>query len=259
MTTCNEYRTALSELADGSLAGEARARVEAHIQECADCRTVLADIRRLRQAARSLPKATPPEDLWNKVRARIDEDTHPRVVPFGRSRWMPHSRATWGMLAAAAVLLLAVSAGIVTMVRQQGVPASQSAQAPAAMPAAAPEVAAAHGSSGDLVQSIEMELDQAILHYEKAAAGIEQVAREGRGALDPQTASVLQKNAGILDQAILESRAALKTDPNSEPARASLFDALRQKVDLLQETVSLINEMRKGNQAGAAEIVGGKQ
>jgi hypothetical protein len=39
-------------------------------------------------------------------------------------------------------------------------------------------------------------------------------------------------------------------------AQESLFEAFRRKVGLLQDTVALINEMRKGNQAEAAKIIG---
>ena len=59
----------------------------------------------------------------------------------------------------------------------------------------------------------------------------------------------------MIDQAIDESRAALKAEPQSTIARDSLFQALRRKVDLLQDTIALMNEMRKGDAAGAASIV----
>jgi hypothetical protein len=59
----------------------------------------------------------------------------------------------------------------------------------------------------------------------------------------------------VIDQAISESRAALKSEPDSAPAQESLFTALRRKVSLLQEMLALINEMRKGNQDGAARIL----
>ena len=45
--------------------------------------------------------------------------------------------------------------------------------------------------------------------------------------------------------------------PLAHSALASLFDALRRKVALLQDTIALMNEMRKGNSAGAAQIVDG--
>ena len=77
------------------------------------------------------------------------------------------------------------------------------------------------------------------------------IANKDTGELDPQVAAVLQKNLTVIDQAISESRAALKTQPSSTNAQDGLFDALRTKVALLQQTVELINEMRKGNQAEA--------
>ncbi len=62
---------------------------------------------------------------------------------------------------------------------------------------------------------------------------------------------MLQKNLTVIDQAIGESRAALQSQPASVNAQNGLFDALRTKVALLQQTVELINEMRQGNQAEA--------
>lgn len=61
----------------------------------------------------------------------------------------------------------------------------------------------------------------------------------------------------MIDQAIGESRAALRDQPANLPAQESLFEAFKSKVALLQDTVALVNEMRKGNQAEAARIVGG--
>ena len=68
---------------------------------------------------------------------------------------------------------------------------------------------------------------------------------------------MLQKNLQVIDLAIAESRAALRNEPQSVPARDSLFDALKRKVVLLQDTIALMNQMRKGDAAGAAQIVDG--
>ena len=81
--------------------------------------------------------------------------------------------------------------------------------------------------------------------------------RADQGALDPRTAATLQKNLAVIDQAISESRAALRAQPASEPAQQSLIENFKTKIALLQDTVALINEMRKGNDAGAARIVSG--
>ena len=106
-------------------------------------------------------------------------------------------------------------------------------------------------------QSIASELALAEGHYQKAISGLEQIANAEKGALDPRTAATLQKNLAVIDQAITESRAALQAQPNSEPAQQSLLESFKTKIALLQDTVALINEMRKGNDAGAAKIVSG--
>ena len=109
--------------------------------------------------------------------------------------------------------------------------------------------------SAELVASVQAELVAAEQHYDKAIQGLEQIARSDSSALDPQVAGVLQKNLQVIDQAIAESRTALQKEPQSQPARDSLFEALRRKVSLLQDTIALMNEMRKGNSAGAAQII----
>ena len=120
--------------------------------------------------------------------------------------------------------------------------------------AGAPAPAVASDASA---QSVEAELRQAEDHYEKAIKGLEQIANAEQNVFDPRTAATLQKNLAVIDQAISESRAALRAQPASEPAQQSLLESFKAKMGLLQDTVSLINEMRKGNDAGAARIVSG--
>ena len=112
-------------------------------------------------------------------------------------------------------------------------------------------------SAGSAAQAIESELRLAEAHYEKAIKGLEQIAATDQGALDPKTAATLQKNLAVIDQAISESRAAMRSQPTNQPAQQSLVENFKTKIALLQDTVALINEMRKGNEAGAARIVSG--
>jgi hypothetical protein len=60
-----------------------------------------------------------------------------------------------------------------------------------------------------------------------------------------------------MDQAIAESRDALRVEPQSVAARDSLFDAMRRKAGVLQNTIALMNEIRKGNPAGTGQLVEG--
>ena len=115
---------------------------------------------------------------------------------------------------------------------------------PAAVPRSAIQSSAAGGN--DLESDTEA-------GYTMAIARLEQAATADSDALDPETAGALNAGLTVIDQAILESRTALQSEPENESAQDSLFEALRRKVVVLQATVTLMNEMRKGNQAGAAE------
>ena len=164
-----------------------------------------------------------------------------------RPSWRVWPRLQRTRLAAALVLVLLVIMAGGTWAVWQRVPRS----APASLASAR---AAANATAAATAES---EIDQAEEHYNRAIATLEQATQNDAGALDAQTTAVLQKNLGVIDSAIGESRQALHADPSNEVARQSLFDALRSKVALLEDTVALINEMRKGNQEGAARIVSG--
>jgi CHASE3 domain sensor protein len=109
------------------------------------------------------------------------------------------------------------------------------------------------------VDSTTAELNLALLEYERAIGELESVAASGQSTIDPALAETIQQSLGAIDSAIAESRTALVTNPESEPARASLFDALSRKITTLQTTVSLINEMRQGDQEGAARVAQGQK
>src|SRR6185503_5536055 len=147
-----------------------------------------------------------------------------------------HGVRRWPWLAAAAALVLATAGGV-WLVR----PPLEGGMAPATEAATA--------------QAVEAELAQAEQHYEKAISGLEQIANAERGALDPRTAATLQENMGVVDQAITESRAAVNAQPASDPARRSLLDSFKAKIELLQNTIALINDMRTGDDAGAAQAI----
>ena len=154
------------------------------------------------------------------------------------------------MFAIAATLMLAV-AGSLYFLRGTDVTERPGQRTAAVTPGAG------NAAGTDAVQSITDDLMLAEQHYQSAIAKLQEVAKTDDGAIDPETAAVLEKNLQVIDQAIAESRTALKSEPQSAPARDSLFEALRQKVTLLQSTIALMNEMRKGNSAGAAQLVDG--
>jgi hypothetical protein len=254
--SCEQYQEAIGELVDGARMDEARRiEVQAHLRDCADCRALLADLREIRAAAAHLPAAPPPERVWATVAAQLPAAVGGPATPrpegllatlFGTGRL----RLAW---AAAATLAVAALVLAVALPRLRSGDVRQIASRP---PATSTPTSTVHANDAELVQSVESELRLAEQHYEKAIAGLEQIAKAGQGTLDPQLAGTLQKNLSVIDQAIHDSRVALQTQPTNELAQESLFEAFRRKVGLLQETVSLMNEMRKGNQAEAAKIIG---
>jgi hypothetical protein len=236
----NDYVDAL-DAADRSPAVIAIAR---HLESCADCRAAVNDLREIRDLARVLDPRDPPVRSWLRLQRAIALEHGPRVD--GRPADAPRTsrRSVWLGLAAAAALMLATAAGLRYLTVEAPKP-----------PAA--DVAASGGNTDAAAQAVEAELKQAEQHYEKAIQGLETIASSEKGALDPQTAATMQKNLAVIDQAITESRAALRAQPTSAPAQQSLLDSFKAKLALLEDTVALINEMRKGNEAGAARIVSG--
>ena len=276
--SCEDYNEAIGELVDGSIRPKAKEALERHLQTCHSCRSLVADLRRIHEAAASLPPTTPPLTLWpriaNRLKARgVEEGRAGQVGREGAGRpgwfgslggWIMATPARAAVVASAAVLVLVVATALLLFRPGFGpwvtAPATgtPTATTPATAPGAAPGTAGTppvNANDAKLVQSVEMELSLAEQHYEKAIAGLEQIAKAGEGVLDPQIAATLQKNLGVIDQAIRDSRTALQSQPTSQLAQESLFEAFKRKVALLQDTIALINEMRKGNQAGAAKIM----
>lgn len=242
--SCHDYRNAIAEFVDGALDAAGQRALEQHVNDCSACRALVADLKAIQAAAFTLERHQPPAAAWDNIRARVAGDR--RAAGRGRVLAWPRTRQAWAVwAAAAAALLVAATAGIYPLVSERGHRDDTVAAAPAG------------GGGPDSIATVQAEFKAAEEHYEKAIQGLEQIAKSDGGDLDPQVAAVLQKNLQVIDQAIGESRTALEAQPASADAQDSLFDAMRTKVAVLQQTVELINEMRKGNQAEAGRLIQG--
>jgi hypothetical protein len=229
---------AVNDYVDETLGPRERGEIDRHLGACAACRRLVKDLREIRDVAASLDPREPPARAWSRLERAIRLEQASDVTD--RDHRGRLTRYTW--LAAAAVVVLAAAVGL----RYGFSPAAHPSRP--SLDSTAPT---------DAARTVEAELRAAEEHYDKAIKGLEQVANAERSALDPLTAATLQKNLAVIDVAISESRAAVRAQPTSEPARDSLMEDFRAKVALLQDTVALINEMRKGNETGAARIVSG--
>ena len=230
MTTCSSIQPFLSDYVDVLLDAELRVAVAAHLATCDACRETARDFERLRDAARALGPIAPPPLVWQNIAA---------ALPAARRQ----ARAQWMGLAAALVL---VTAGAYAFARVTTPKPRTNA------------TTVGNAASPATVETIEHELAEAAKHYEAAITQLEAVAKQEATPLPADAAAKLQTSLTQIDKYIAESRAALANEPQSEPARDSLFDALRRKVSVLQDTVALMGAMQRGDQAAAAKIVGGK-
>jgi hypothetical protein len=233
---CTRSRQSIQELVDGTLGPIRRAELGQHLAACEACRALADDLQYVRDMAASLDQAIPPARVWLQVAGQLRQGGRVVEQPAPVTR-RPHA----ALLALAAALILAVGASLVVLLRDSG-----------------PVAPGGNGAREDAVQTIADEIRLAEMHYQNAIAKLEEVAKlDADSELDEQTAATVQKSLLVIDQAIAESRAGVRTDPQNPAARESLLEALRQKVLVLQSTVVLMNEMRRGNPVGAAQIIDG--
>jgi hypothetical protein len=232
---CQDYEIALGDYVDGTLDERSRIEFEAHLASCDRCRAVVADLGVIRQATLALEPELPAPHVWTKLSAAFEAEHGSTLRRWG---------FTWQTLAASVAMVTLVAS--LTWIGRGLAPI----KAPSGQQTAA---------TANRVEpiSVKAEFDLAEAQYTSAIAGLESITKSEQSALDMETADVLQANLTVIDGAITESRAALQTEPNNPTAQESLFDALRSKLELLQDVVALINEMRKGNPEGAARIVSG--
>jgi anti-sigma factor RsiW len=236
--TCLDLELDIGDYVDGTLEAAAVARVETHVRHCRSCQALLEDLRTLRGATRSLEPQIPPAYLWPRIGAAIEAGARQRSI----RRLFSFGAISQPALSAAA-LVLVLAGGV--WVSWRSVSTGE-------------RVNTSSRNTSDVVAAlapVDEQMQDAEQHYSSVIASLEQIAKNERTTLDTPVAAVVDQNLAVLDQAIGESRDALQKEPSSDLAQQSLFEALRSKVALLQETIALMNEMRKGNQDGAARIV----
>ena len=216
MTNRDSWTARLSEYVDGELAADERAELERHLAACGECRTIVADLGRLRDLSGALVDREPARDLWLGISARIEGEA--RVLPL-RRRWT----FTLPQLAAAAAVLLVVGAG--------GAAIALRGDGPAVVPGPA-----TIGSSG---AGTVPSAFTASTSFDGAVADLERVLAERRERLDTATIRVLEHSLQTIDRALAKARAALATDPGDPYLNAHLAETMRRKLNLMRRAVTL--------------------
>jgi len=223
---CHECQPLLSAYVDQSVRADDRVTVERHLRTCAQCRALADDFAAIRDAAGSLEPLVPPAHVWRQLSATAA--AQPRRVRFGWFGWRP-------LTATAMAVMIAAGLWRVGTLLQ-----------PTATTSTPTQLARVDDANAD---------SDPETHYTVAIAQLEEVARADRDVLDQETAGAMNAGLTVIDDAITESRAALRSEPQSESAQESLFAALRRKVALLQEMLALVNEVREGDQDNGVRIL----
>jgi len=240
---CTRSVEDIQALLDGTLGPIRAAELEQHLDSCATCRALEADLRRVCDVAETLGDPAPPDHVWLQIAGRLRQEgrIHDRAEPA-------HShRQQYAWLAIAATLVLSVGAALAILVPRYLDPSAGTGES------------ARQGNAvgSDTVQSGVEDLRQAEKLLQSGVDKLKEGLGSEEGALPKQVTDTLDQNLKILNQAIAESSDAVKKEPQNVAARESLFEALQRKISLLQDTITLMNEMRKGNAAGVAQVVEG--
>ena len=240
---CTRSVEDIQALLDGTLGPIRAAELEQHLDSCATCRALEADLRRVCDVAETLGDPAPPDHVWLQIAGRLRQEgrIHDRAEPA-------HShRQQYAWLAIAAALVLSVGAALAILVPRYLDPSAGTGES------------ARQGNAvgSDTVQSGVEDLRQAEKLLQSGVDKLKEGLGSDEGALPKQVTDTLDQNLKILNQAIAESSDAVKKEPQNVAARESLFEALQRKISLLQDTITLMNEMRKGNAAGVAQVVEG--
>jgi len=263
--TCEQFGEVLADVLERDADESTRSAAERHALTCAECGSLLADLRKLRIDAANLPDLTPSGDLWAGIEARIATP----VVAIGAGDRTSRRRGTWVWGSAAAAALVIATAGIThVLTRRTYQPRSVASSGPAtsnASQARQPSSSAANqvASSHDTIDSVAPSNNAPAVTptstlplqprarlvsrakpsvqdtYDSEIARLRTVIRDRRSQLDPNTLAVIERNMAVIDDAIAQCKAALRRDPASRFLMQSLNSALDTKVELLRTAASL--------------------
>lgn len=197
---CTEFTAELEHGPEGPTSPAARQ----HLEVCARCRSLMAELEAIQLAARALEQETPepPEHLWTNLRSRLEEEglIRPR-------RWYARL-ADWTYLVprpalagVSFVLLFAWAAGM-GLLRP-------------AMVSYLP------------VPEVDAELSAEML---AVRAQVNQISRVVR---DPVVAASYRENLVIVENLIRQCEKAVREQPDNPLAREYLYSAWRQKAELV--------------------------
>jgi len=222
----------LSDYVDGELSPPETEELEAHLNGCAACASLLGDLQEVRARARSLTELVPARDLWPEITRAIQGPAQrdPQVIELRPGAEPPETRSPRRgfkisyIQAAAAGLVLALFSGTLGALLSGG---------PSPPPVATVETPSPWV---ELVSSASPGLGEAA----REVARLEGLLMEYRDQLEPETARILEKNLAVIDLAIQESVQALESDPGNAYLESHLARSVEIKANYLREAAAFV-------------------
>jgi hypothetical protein len=163
--------------------------------ECTECREDVARLRALLARMRE-SAATSPADAWPELRARLERK---KVTPLRYARWA----------------VIAIAASLAMFFAWRGFSRAPSAER----------------------RDPQVELtaiSDSTKAYQEQIADLQADLQLTRAMMRTETASAIDRDLKICDQAIAELNEAAKRDPNNLAIRQLLADSYRRKLDVLK-------------------------
>lgn len=229
----------LSAWISGDLTERETAVVRAHVENCAACAKVAAELRTQVVATRTLERPEPPATLWSAIEgamARDDRDGSDgrSTTARPRSPWsaMWPTLLTGAFAGAAAVVALTWSVGHMGHLRALGTPGGGiSTRAGTARGGLAADVA------DPLLAEAERELEAAAGSYERAVARLREILEREQVRWNPAARARVSERVARLDEAVAYSRTVARRDPGDGAGADLLFSAYQRQIDFLAEAV----------------------
>ncbi len=224
----------LSAYIDGDLAAAERTSVEHHLETCADCQRVLADLRGIVVRARALEDHPPENDLWTGIEEQLDDRSI--VVPLETHRARRRLSFTLPQMAAAAVALIVLSVSAAWWARSGTERGANGG----------PPVAAVRPDSATPTQPASLDCETALGcigtydTYDTAVVDFEELLAMYRDRLDPETVATVEANLAAIDQAIEEIVKAIDADPESTQLYNYHSSARQRRLDVMRQAASII-------------------
>lgn len=190
------------------LEGESRPLVSAHARACSSCASVLADVEKLRVAARNIPMEDPSAAVWANLRARMEQEGLFREQTKGWG-WLRRLHV-WPRPAPLGALASVVLAGVFVMTLSSNPlpPAGRATTASVLGPTQA----------ADLTHAIQ---------------DLEATYQLNSKYLAPDVKASYDKGLDSLNKSIRESLASLQQEPDNALAHEYLMDAYTRKAEVL--------------------------